>query len=438
MIVSSLESASQMKDDPRSHGLWEQTAPPPPTTLTLDGESKADVVVVGAGFTGLSAALHLAEGGAEVAVLEAVEIGFGASGRNVGLVNAGMWVMPDELPAALGATYGVRLLDLLGNAPRVVFDLIKRHDIACEAVQRGTLHCAVGADGLAELKERARQWQARGAPVRLLDANETAHKIGTAAYAGSLLDERAGTIQPLAYVRGLAHAAVAAGVTIYTSSPVVAADDDGSTWRVRTPHGVVQASSVIVATNAYSGMIWPALRTELIHMPFFNMATRPLGDNLRRSILPDRQGAWDTKEVLSSFRFDDAGRLVFSSVGALRGPGVPIHRGWGRRAMAKLFPQLKDVAFETEWYGKIGMTVDDLPRFHQLDRNVVSFNGYNGRGIAPGTVFGRCLAQLILGRIAESDLPLPVTKPVAAPLRAVKEAYYEVGAQVAHLADARF
>jgi len=150
-----------MKDDPRSHGLWEQTAPPPPPTSLLDGEVKVDVAVIGAGFTGLSAALHLAEGGAKVAVLEAAEIGFGGSGRNVGLVNAGMWVMPDELPAVLGDAYGARLLDLLGNAPSVVFELIERHGIACEAVRQGTLHCAVGDDGLAELKERARQWQAR-------------------------------------------------------------------------------------------------------------------------------------------------------------------------------------------------------------------------------------------------------------------------------------
>jgi len=233
-----------MKNDARSHGLWELTAPPPPPTRALAGEVKVDVAVIGAGFTGLSAALHLAEGGAKVAVLEAVEIGYGGSGRNVGLVNAGMWVMPDELPAVLGDVYGARLLDILGDAPRVVFDIVERHGIACEAVRRGTLHCAVGAAGLAELKERARQWQARGAAVRLLDADETSQKIGTTAYAGSLLDERAGTIQPLAYVRGLAHAAVAAGVTIHTSSPVIAANDDGAAWRAQTPQGAVQAASI--------------------------------------------------------------------------------------------------------------------------------------------------------------------------------------------------
>lgn len=426
-----------MNNDPRSHGLWERTAPPPPATTILSQGVQADVAIVGAGFTGLSAALHLAEGGARVVVLEAVEIGYGGSGRNVGLVNAGLWVMPDEIPVVLGNTYGPRVLDLLGDAPRVVFDLIARHGIECETVHSGTLHCAVGAAGLAELMERARQWHARGAPVRLLDATETAWKVGTEAYTGALLDERAGTIQPLAYVRGLADAAIAAGAQIYTSSPVLAADDDGKAWRLRTQAWSVTAPSVIVATNAYTSNVWPQVRAELVHLPYFNMATRPLGDSLRRSILPERQGAWDTREILSSFRFDKEGRLVFGSVGALRGAGPPIHRNWGRRAMRKLFPQLKGVDFETEWYGKIGMTVDNVPRFHRLGRNVVSFSGYNGRGIAPGTVFGRCLADLVAGRIGESDLPLPVTPAEPAPLRAAREIYYEVGAQLAHFVDAR-
>jgi glycine/D-amino acid oxidase-like deaminating enzyme len=337
----------------------------------------------------------------------------------------------------IGDLYGSRVLDLLGAAPRVVFDLIARHRIECEAVHTGTLHCAVGEEGLAELAERARQWQSRGAAVRLLDAAETARKVGTDAYTGALLDERAGTIQPLAYVRGLAAAAIAAGAQIHTSSPVLAADDVGAAWRLRTPAGSVTAPSVIVATNAYTSNVWPQVRAELVHLPYFNMATRPLSDNLRRSILPERQGAWDTREILSSFRFDKEGRLVFGSVGALRGPGLPIHRNWGRRALTKLFPQLKGVEFESEWYGKIGMTVDNVPRFHRLGRNVVSFSGYNGRGIAPGTVFGRCLAELVGGKIGENDLPLPVTPAEPAPLRAAKEIYYEVGAQLAHFADAR-
>lgn len=427
-----------MRNDPRSHGLWERSAPPAPPTTGLTGDIVADAVVIGAGFTGLSAALHLAEAGASVAVLEGAEIGFGGSGRNVGLVNAGMWVMPDDLPGELGEVYGSRLLHLLGEAPSVVFDLVEKHGIPCEIERSGTLHCAVGAKGWSELQERARQWQARGAPVLLLGAEETARKVGTDAYAGSLLDLRAGTIQPLAYARGLAAAAIGAGARIFTSSPVMDAQEDGSGWRVCTGEGSVRAKWVVVATNAYTVQVWPQIRAELVHLPYFNLATKPLSDHLQKTILPERQGVWDTKEILSSFRFDRQGRLVFGSVGALRGPGRSIHPNWGRRALKRLFPQLGDVEFEFEWYGSIGMTGNSLPKFHRLGRNVVSFSGYNGRGIAPGTTFGRTLARLILGEISEADLPLPLTEPEPVRYRAVREAYYEIGAQIAHAAASRF
>jgi glycine/D-amino acid oxidase-like deaminating enzyme len=426
-----------MKGDPRSHGLWELSAPPAPPTPRLEGEIACDLAVIGAGFTGLSTALHAAQAGASVVVLDGAEIGFGGSGRNVGLVNAGMWVMPDELVATLGDTYGPRLLTLLGEAPRVVFALAEKHSIACEAEPHGTLHCAVGAGGLAEINERARQWRARGAPVSLLDARDTAAKVGTTAYAGSLLDLRAGTIQPLAYARGLAGAAIAAGARVFAASPVVGYDEDGDRWIVRTPHGGVRAKWVVVATNAYTVAPWSELREELTHLPYFNFATPPLAEDVRRAILPERHGAWDTRQVLSSFRFDRLGRFVFGSVGALRGAGAGVHRAWARRAMTKLFPRLAGIDFETEWYGMIGMTADSLPRFHRLARNVVSVSGYNGRGIAPGTVFGRLLAELALGAIGEADLPLPITAPKAAWLRRAAEPYYEVGAQFTHFVDAR-
>jgi glycine/D-amino acid oxidase-like deaminating enzyme len=426
-----------MNGDPLSHGLWEKTAPEAPPAPKLAFDFDCDVAIVGAGFTGLSAALHAAEGGATVAVLDGAEIGFGGSGRNVGLVNAGMWVTPDELPKTLGDTYGQRLLALLGDAPRVVFELVDRHKIACEIEPVGTLHCAVGRRGLAELEERERQWRARGAPLRLLDKVEAAAKIGASAYAGALLDERAGTIQPLAYARGLARAAIAAGARVFSSSPALGCQADGDRWIVRTPQGAARAKWVLVATNAYTVAPWPELRAELTHLPYFNFATVPLDDATRRAILPGRQGCWDTRQILSSFRFDQAGRLVFGSVGALRGTGLPIHRAWARRALAKLFPRLAGVEFEGAWYGMIGMTADHLPRFHRLARNVVSFSGYNGRGIAPGTVFGRCLADLALGAMGEADLPLPITEPKTALLRHAAEAFYEFGAQAAHFVDAR-
>jgi glycine/D-amino acid oxidase-like deaminating enzyme len=428
-----------MLNDPRSHGLWDRTAPPAPPTGRLTEHVAARVAIVGGGYAGVSSALHLAGRGIDAVLIEAAEIGYGGAGRNVGLVNAGMWVMPETLLEGLGPVHGERLLDLLGNGPDLVFRLIEEHGIACEPVRAGTLHCGVGASGLAELAQRAAQWQARGAPVRLLDAAEAAAKIGSDAYSGALLDLRAGTIQPLAYVRGLAQAAIVAGARLYTGSPALAVHREGHRWRVESSAGSVTADWVIAATDAYTHGLWPEIRTEQVHLPYFNFATAPLSDNLRGSILLERQGAWDTREVLSSFRFDAAGRLIFGSVGALRGTGTAIHRGWARRAIRTIFPQVGgDIGFEAEWYGQIGMTADNLPRLHELAPNIVGFSGYNGRGIAPGTVFGREMARYIAGDIACDDLPLPVTAPAPVPFRAAREAFYETGAQIVHLAANRF
>ena len=427
-----------MQGSSKTHGLWETTAPAAPATTGLTGDVRTQVCIIGGGYTGNSAALHLAKKGIASVVLEAKEIGFGGAGRNVGLVNAGMWVMPDELPNVLGEVHGDRLLKLLGDAPSAVFDIVDSYGIACQLQKHGTLHCGVGQTGLEELQQREKQWQARGAPVRLLSAKETAQKVGSNAYSGALLDLRAGTIQPLAYVRGLATAAINEGASIHTGTPVLDIEKAPSGWAVYTPDCVVHADWVIMATDAYTSGPWDIIRREQVHLPYFNFATAPLSDAARQTILPGNEGVWDTKEVLSSFRMDVHSRLIFGSVGALKGMGEGIHRGWALRALHKIFPQIGDVTFEAEWYGQIGMTDDNLPRFHKFAPNVIGISGYNGRGIAPGTVMGRTLAELIAGEKGEDDLPLPVTTPTEAKMRALKEVFYEVGAQAIHLTDSRF
>lgn len=426
-----------MLNDPRSHGLWEQTAPAAPATGKLTGDLSVGVAVIGGGFTGISAALHLAQADMRVTVIEAAEIGFGGAGRNVGLVNAGMWVMPEILLKTLPAPYGNRLLDLLGDGPRLVFDIVRDHGIQCEAVHAGTLHCAHGQSGLDEITARARQWQARGADVELVDADRAAKLLGTRKYTGALLDRRAGTIQPLAYVRGLATAAQKAGAKLFTQSPVTAIERKGDRWLIRTAHGRVMADWVILSTDAYGSGPGDAARREQVPLPYFNFATRPLSAEMRATILPEGQGAWDTQMVMNSFRMDQAGRLVFGSIGALRGSGALVHRAWAKRALRRLFPDLgpeiNDVEFEAEWYGTIGMTADNLPRFHSYGPRMIGFSGYNGRGIAPGTVFGRVLASYVRGEIGDADLPLPVAPVEVASFRLPRQMFYEFGAQAAHL-----
>jgi glycine/D-amino acid oxidase-like deaminating enzyme len=290
---------------------------------------------------------------------------------------------------------------------------------------------------LAEITARAEQWHKRGADVELLDADQAAKKLGTTKYAGALLDRRAGTIQPLAYARGLANAALKAGARIFTKSPVRTIDRKDGRWQVRGEDAVISAEWVIVATDAYGTGPGLPVRKEQVLLPYFNFATKPLPPEVRTTILPEKQGAWDTQLVMTSFRMDQAGRLIFGSIGALRGTGLAVHRSWANRALRKLFPNIGEVVFEAEWFGMIGLTKNNLPRFHKYADRMIGFSGYNGRGIAPGTTFGRTLAQYVTGEIRDSDLPLPVTPIEKATFRAAKQMFYEVSSQLAHIVSAR-
>ena len=177
---------------------------------------------------------------------------------------------------------------------------------------------------------------------------------------------RAGTIEPLAYARGLARRGDRRRRGCPHAKPSARGGADRRQWTLRQASGTVVADWVAVATDAYGGAPWPQVRREQIFLPYFNFATAPLDPDRRPSILPGREGCWDTKEIMSYFRFDRAGRLVFGSVGALRGTGLAIHRAWAQRALRKIFPAPRPVEFEHQWYGMIGMTDDNLPRFHRL------------------------------------------------------------------------
>jgi glycine/D-amino acid oxidase-like deaminating enzyme len=408
-------------------GLWAATAPDGPALSPLAGDVQADIAIVGAGYTGLSAALTAAEAGARVVVLDAEGVGAGGSGRNVGLVNAGLWLMPDEMEARLPAGSG--LPQLLAQAPAAVWALVARHGMDCEARPVGTLHCAPDAAGAAALAERARQWQARQVAVRLLDAAEAAARTGSRVWRAALFDPRAGTIQPLAYARGLARAALAAGAAIHAPSPVVAVRQAEGVWHLEAPGGTVSAPRVIWAGNAYGR--GPAAAPGLAVLPYFNFATDPLPAALRVEILPGGEGAWDTAQILTSFRLDAAGRFVIGSVGALGGLDARVHEAWAQRRMARLYPQLAGVPFAHRWFGRIGTTPDAVPRLVETGPGAFGVAGYNGRGIGPGTVFGRLLAEAALGRA-----PLPALAPARPdPVAGLRALGYRAGAAAWHLID---
>ena len=378
--------------------LWAATAPPGPDCPPLESNAEADVVVVGAGYTGLSAALHLAGAGRRVVVLDAGEPGWGCSGRNGGQVNpGGMKMLPDDVVATLGPVWGDRFLEFGDRSCDLVFELIERHGIECEALRPGYVQGGYGAKGRRFNRGWARQWAARDREARFLDRDEIAALLGTRRYDSGMYDARGGSVQPLAYARGLARAAVSEGAAIHGASAATAVVRDGAGWAVRTERAAIRCEFVVLATNGYTGDLWPGLRETVVPVASFVTATAPLGHNVLPTVLPGRHAVSETARIIVYYRLDRQGRFVIGGRGFWfnvtdRGDAPHV-----RAAALALFPQLEGVEWEYRWAGWPAITRDHLPRLLALDRGVYAGLGYNGRGVASATMMGRQLATLILG-----------------------------------------
>jgi glycine/D-amino acid oxidase-like deaminating enzyme len=388
--------------------LWAATAAAGPALAPLERSLRVDVAIIGAGYTGLSAALHLAAAGRSVAVLEARSLGERASGLNGGQVIPGLKTDPDALEELFGAERGARLVASVAGGPDLVFDLIERHAIACDATRSGWIQPATSESALAPLAARAAPWPRRGAAVEVLSARAVAALTGSQRYCGGLLDRRGGTVQPLAYLRGLARALLRQHGAIFAQCPVLHLRRVAREWQLETPRAIVTAPAVIAATNAYSGGLIGALQRSVITVPSFQVATVPLTQAQRAGILPGRQAASDTWHLLRYFRLDASGRLVLGArgtFGAMPGPRSCRHH---YRAVREIYPQLGDVRFEYHWGGLVAMTRDHLPHLHELAPGLLAGLGYNGRGVAMATLMGRLLAQRTLG-MSDAELAFPVT-----------------------------
>jgi len=398
--------------------LWSVTAPPGPACAPLSGAQRAQAVVIGAGYTGLSAALHLAEAGREVVVVEATGIGERASGLNGGQVIPGVKPDPDTLERLLGPYAGGRLVATTGAGPDLVFDLIARHGIECEARRAGWIQPATSEAALEQLGRRVEQWLRRGAAVSLLSRSEVLQLTGSALYCGGLLDRRGGTVQPLAYVRGLAQAVLRAGGRIHTYSPALRLGRRGGSWTIDTPQGSVSAPVVIIATDAYTGAISDELRRTMVPVPSFQVATAPIPAELRSTILPEGQAASDTWHLLRYFRLDGSGRLVLGSRGTFAQSPQLRDVQYHYHAVHEIYPQLKGIPFEYHWGGLVAITQDQLPHLHETAPGLLAGLGYNGRGVAMATVLGRVLARRALGAQV-ADLGFPVSPVMPLPFHAL-------------------
>jgi len=387
--------------------LWAATAPPPPETDSLREELRADVVIVGGGVTGLSAALHLAERGISAVVLEAARAGYGGSGRNSGHIIPALGAGdPDALVDRLGADQGERLVAFLRDSAGLTFDLIRRHAIDCDAVQNGWAHPAHRAARMTDVERRHDEWTRRQARASLLDAGETERLLGTRAYHGALVLHSGGHVNPLALAQGLAAAAIGQGARVFTGTPALSVAPETGGWRVTTPQGAVRAERLVVATNAYTGALIPRLARSLVRIINYQVSTHPMPDDVAASVLPGDVSSSDTRRDLYPFRKDRENRLVTGATLALPLNMDARIRPWIAERIGNAFPQVTDRRLEYVWNGRIAMTPNRLPRVHEIGPGAITPIAYNGRGMAIGVAMGKELADWAEGKPADA-LGLP-------------------------------
>jgi glycine/D-amino acid oxidase-like deaminating enzyme len=417
---------SEKTSEPMPPSLWAATAPAAPPAPPLVESTATDVLVIGGGYTGLSTALHLAERGVGVTVVEANEPGWGASGRNGGQVNPTLKHDPDDLVRMLGAERAEPLIDAISRSADLVFDLIDRHAIDCQPVRAGWLQLSYSEKSVPAMHARARQWGRRGVPIELLDRAAVARRVGTEAFAGGWLDGRAGAIQPLAYARGLARAVQKAGGAVHGRTTVAKLERQGTRWIATTSEGhEVRAGRVVIATNGYTGTLWPGLAQTVLSANSFIVATRPLSAAHAQAVLARGETASTSQRLLLYFRKDAAGRLLMGGRGFFAEPRGPRDFAHLERSLELLFPQLGPLDYEYRWAGRIAITRDFMPHIHEPAPGVTMALGCNGRGIALCTSLGRHIAERLAG--SGNRFPYPQSPITPIPLHGLQRFYIAAG-----------
>ncbi|WP_171098279.1 FAD-binding oxidoreductase [Ruegeria sp. HKCCD7255] len=412
-------------------GSWyAATANPMGRFPTLEEDLKADVCIVGGGYTGLSAALHLAEAGMDVVLLEAHRVGFGASGRNGGQLGSAQRMDQEDLEKLVGDDDAAKLWDLAEDAKELVKSLIAKHQIACD-LKPGVAVLGLNRSEQQELHDHAAHLSDRYGydQMELLDAAGGHDLCPSPAYCGGYLDRGAAHLHPLNYALGLAKAAAAAGVRIFESTEVTGLEETDPAI-VRTAKGQVKAAHVILACNGYLGALQGQVATRVMPINNFIAATEPLGAEAARVLTQDVAVA-DTKFVVNYFRLSADNRLLFGG-GESYGYRFPADiSAKVRKPMSEIFPHLSDVKIDYAWGGTLAITMRRMPYMARVGRNILSASGYSGHGVGTATHAGQLMALAIRGQAEGFDtmarvpaLPFPGGAALRSPLLALAMTWY--------------
>jgi gamma-glutamylputrescine oxidase len=384
-----------------NQSYYAATANQVPARPVLAGEVRVDACVVGGGFTGLSAALHLAERGYKTLLLESHRVGWGASGRNGGQLNTGLRKGPADLVAMFGPEDARRLFHLAEESRALVRERVARHAIACD-LKAGSLYVAYkrgDPEWMATEVETLRE--AFGYPgAALLSKAEVEERLGSRRYFGGMADSGAGHLHPLNFALGLAAAAEAAGARICEESAALSLEPG----EVKTASGLVKARYILLGCNAYLGGLEPRIAGKIMPISNFIVATEPLGEAGARALIRDDVAVCDTKFVVDYFRCSADHRLLFGGGETYSRREPRDIAGFVRPYMLAVFPQLAGKRIDHAWGGQLAITMNRLPHLGRLPGDIYFAQGYSGQGVSLSTLAGKLMAEAIAGSAERFDL----------------------------------
>ena len=402
--------------------------PPQPR---LNGDLTADICIIGAGFTGLSAALELAEAGYKVIVLEAREVGYGASGRNGGQICTGFSPGQQRIEAQLGKEDAIKCFAIAEEAKKLIVERIAKYKIDCD-LKWSYLHVIPKPSQFEGLREWKNEWDELGyADTQILNKTELEERLGTTIYHGALREGGAGHFHPLNYCLGLAKAAIAAGTQIFESSAVLNVDS-GPVVTARTAQGSVRAKFMIIGCNAYIGKLVPKLHGRIMPVTSYIIATEPLGENRAKSLIRDNDAVATTNFIVDYFRLTRDSRLLFGGRASYSTLEPPNLGAYMRPRMLSVFPGLKDVKIDHAWGGYIAITSNRIPDCGRLEPNIYYAHGYSGQGVALAGMYGKLMAECVKGQAERFDLlarvkhlPFP-GGPIRTPMLVAAMLFYRI------------
>ncbi|MET0483652.1 MAG: FAD-binding oxidoreductase [Aestuariivirgaceae bacterium] len=414
-----------------AQSYYRATAARYPPLPPLEGESRVDVAVIGAGLTGLTASLELAERGFAVAVVDQGLLGHGASGRNGGQICTGYAAGMGKLERRLGRREAEICFAIAEEGKALIRERIAAHRIDCD-LRQGHIICAPKPAHLVALARERDELASYGyGETTLLDAEALHAKVGTPLYHGGLLDRGGGHFHPLNYVIGLGQALLAAGGRIYEHTPVEAIET-GSRTLLRTPQGTLSAEAVVVACNAYLGRLLPTVAPHIMPVASYVIATARLPEPVAASLIRDGEAVADANFVVDYFRLTADRRLLFGGRCSYSGIDPANLAAIMRPRLVKVFPQLAGTPIDYAWGGHIAITHNRLPDAGRIGSSIYYAQGYSGQGVALSGVFGKMMAEAIAGEAARFDMfgriahaPFP-GGPLARPALTLGMLYYRI------------